>query len=275
MRENKTCPNTGWQQMPTEELDQILQAELEKEHPNEEVVLPILRELEEKEKGIPVEKTPEVLEILEKLSKHNTSSKQSIHKRRWLAGIAAAVAIVCIVVMSVAPTTRAESLLDVLFRWTSSVFEFFTPEQDASNPPVEIVFETDNPGLQQLYDKVTELGVTEPVVPMWLPEGVVLSKLKEMPMAGGTRVFCKFENSTNDISFTYRISSDISAKIEKEESGVELFESGEIGHFVVENEDTLSVTWTVDGVECVMNANVPKEDVYTIIKSIYRSELPQ
>lgn len=275
MRENKTCPNTGWQQMPTEELDQILQAELEKEHPNEEVVLPILRELEEREKDIPVETTPEVLEILEKLSKHNTSSKQSIHKRRWLAGIAAAAAVVCIVIMSVSPTVRAASFWDVLFRWTSSVFEFFTPEQDASNPPVEIVFETDNPGLQQLYDKVTELGVTELVVPMWLPEGFTLSELKEMPMAGGTRVHGKFGNASNTVLITYRLSTDISPKVEKEETGVEVFDVGETYHFIVENIDSLSVTWTVDGVECVMNTDVRKEDIYSIIKSIYRSELTE
>ena len=239
MRENKTCPYQGWQQMPTEQLDQILQAELEKEHPNEEVVLPILRELEEREKDIPVEKTPEVLAILNKLSKHETSSKQSIHKRRWFAGIAAAAAVVCIVVMSMAPTARAESLLDVLFRWTSSVFEFFTPEQDASNPPVEIVFETDNPGLQQLYDKVTELGVTELVVPMWLPEGFVLSETKELPTPGGIRVFGKFENGSNLVLITYRISTDISVKVEKKETGVELFEFGNVDYFIVENNDSL------------------------------------
>lgn len=273
MRENKTCPNTGWQQMPTEELEQILQAELAKEHPNEEVVLPILHELEEREKDIPVEKTPEVLEILEKLSKHNTPSKQSIHKRRWFAGIAAAAAVVCIVIMSVSPTVRAESLFDILFRWTSSVFEFFTPEQDASNPPVEIVFETDNPGLQQLYDKVTELGVTELVVPMWLPEGFVLSELQEIPMAGGARVLGIFNDGDNDISVTYRVSTDISAKVEKKETGVELFEAGEVSHFIVANKDSSSVTWTVDGVECLLNANIAQEDLYTIIKSIYRSEL--
>lgn len=273
MRENKTCPNRGWQQMPTEELDQILQAELEKEHPNEEVVLPILHELEEREKDISVENTPEVLAILNKLSKHNTSSKQSIHKRRWLAGIAAAAAVICIVIMSVSPTVRAESLLDALFRWTSSVFEFFTPEQDASNPPVEIIFETDNPGLQQLYDKVTELGVTELVVPMWLPEEFTLSEMKQSPLPGRTSVFGKFETGSNEILITYRISKDISAKIEKEETGVELFEFRKIDHFIVENEGTLSVTWTVDGVECIMNADVSKEDIYTIIKSIYRGEL--
>ena len=275
MRENKTCPNTGWKQMPTEELDQVLQAELVKEHPNEEVVLPILRELEEREKDIPVETTPEVLEILEKLSKHNTSSKQSIHKRKWLAGIAAAAAIVCIVIMSISPTAQAESLFDVLVRWTSSIFEFIDPDKNESYPIANRDFTTDNPGLQQLYDKVTELGATESVVPTWLPEGFVLVKLKETPVAGGTRVLCKFENSTNDISFTYRISTDISPKVEKEETSVEVFEAGKVSHFIVENDDTLSVTWTVDGLDCVMNANVSKEHIYSIIKSIYRSELTQ
>lgn len=273
MRENKTCPQQGWQQMPTEELEQILQAELAKEHPNEEVVLPILHELEEREKDIPVEKTPEVLEILEKLSKHNTPSKQSIHKRRWLAGIAAAAAVVCIVVMTMTPTARAESLFDILVRWTSSVFEFFTPEQDASNPPVEVVFETDNPGLQQLYDKVTELGVTELVVPMWLPEEFELLELQVSPAPGGTRVHGEFKNGDNNFSITYRISADISVKFEKEETGIEVYEAGEANHFIMDNDEYLSVTWSVDGVECLLSTNIVKGDLYTIIKSIYRSEL--
>ncbi len=273
MRENKTCPNKGWQQMPTEELDQILQAELQKEHPNEEVVLPILRELEEREKDIPVERTPEILAIQEKLSKHDTSSKQSIHKRRWLAGIAAAVAVICIVIMVSSPTVQAESILDRLFRWTNSIFEFIDP--DKSYPDANNDFVTDNPGLQQLYDKVTELGVTESVVPMWLPKGFILLDMKASPAPGGTRVFVEFESGSDAVSITYRISTDISSQIEKEEAGVELFEFGDVGHFIVENDESLSVTWTVNGVECLMNANVPKEDIYTIIKSIYRSELTQ
>ena len=271
MRENKTCPNQGWKQMPTEELDKILQAELEKEHPNEEVVLPILHELEEREKDIPVEKTPEVLAILDKISKHETSSKQSIHKRRWLAGIAAAAAVVCIVVITMVPTVRAESLFDILFRWTSSIFEFIDP--DNRYPSADGDFVTDNPGLQQLYDKVTELGVTEKVVPMWLPEGFVLTELQEIPMAGGIKVHGEFKNGDNNISITYRISADISVKFEKEEAGIEVFEAGQANHFIMDNDEYFSVTWSVDGVECLINANIAKEDLYTIIKSIYRSEL--
>ena len=271
MRESKTCPNKGWQQMPTQELDQILQAELQKAHPDEEVVLPILHELEEREKDIPVKKTPEVLAIQSKLSKHNTSSKQSIHKRRWLAGIAAAAAVICIVIMVSTPTAQAESILDILFRWTNSIFEFIDPNK--SYPDADGDFVTDNPGLQQLYDKVTELGVTKDVVPMWLPGDFTLSYLKDSPMPGGTKVFCNFENGTDDISITYRITEETSATVEKEETGIEMFEFKKIVHFIVDNEGALSVTWTVDGVECLLNANVSKEDLYSIIKSIYRSEL--
>lgn len=273
MRENKSCPYQGWQQMSTEELDRILQAELEKEHPDEEVVLPILRTLEEREKDYPVEKTPEVLTILNKLSKHETSSTQSTYKRRWIAGVAALAAVVCLVVLAMPRAVGAESFLDAFFRWTCSVFEFFTPEQDITNPPVEVVFDTDNPGLQKLYDKMSELGVTEMVVPMWLPEGFVLSELKTFPGSSGNKVFCKFDNGSDAVLITYRISMDITGKVEKKETGVEMFEIGEVSHFIVNNADGLSATWKVDGVECLLNANIAKEDFYTIIKSIYRSEL--
>lgn len=275
MRENKTCPYQGWQQMSTEELDRILQAELEKEHPDQEVVLPILHELEKREKDIPVEKTPEVLALLNKLSKHETSSKQSIYKRRWITAVVAAAAIICIVVISAIPTAHAESFFDRLSRWTSSVFEFLNPDENKSYPNASSDFATDNPGLQQLYDKVTELGVTELVVPTWLPKGFELSDFTVSPILNGNKVHAEFAGLNDMILVTYRISADISAKVEKEETGVELFECNKVGHFIVENEGSISATWTVDGVECVINANVPKEDICTIIKSIYRSELSE
>ena len=273
MRENKTCPYEGWQQLPTQELDQILQAELEKDHPSQEVVLPILQIIEEREKGFPVEKTPEVLAVLDKLSKHEAPTKQPHNRRPWIAGIAALAAVVCIVVMALPRTVGAESIFDVLFRWTGSIFEFFTPEQDATNPPVGFVFETDNPGLQQLYDKVTELGINDPVVPMWLPDDFTLTELKELPVAGGTKVYGRFENGNQFVAFTYLLSTGITAAVEKEETGVELFDSGGINHFLVENVDNSSATWTLNGVKCLLNTNIAKDSLKSVIKTIYRSEL--
>lgn len=274
MREIKTCPNQEWELLATEDLDQLLQEELEKDQPNEEEVLPILRILEEREKDYPVEETPEVLAMLGKLNNSTTPSKQPKKRRGWVAGIATVAAAACIVVMALPRTVGAESILDVLFRWTSSVFEFFSPEQDATNPPVEYIFETDNSGLQQLYDKVKELGVTESVVPMWLPEGLELQSLKEYVLRdNGYKVNAAFNGNGKVITISYRISSDVTTKFEKEESAVELFDYADTSHFILENDGNLSVTWTIGGVECVMNTNIAKEDIYAIIISIYRRPL--
>ena len=274
MREIKTCPDQEWEKLPTEELDQILQAELEKEQPDEKVVLPMLRILEEREKDYPVEKSPEVLAMLEKLNKRNTSSKQSKNKRRWIGGIAALAAVACIVVMALPRTVGAESLFDVLFRWTKSIFEFADPEQTESYPEEDNSFKTDHPGLQQLYDKVTEHGVTDPVVPMWIPEDLELVNLKVAPMRdGGYKVIAVFKGNERAISFSYRISSDVTMKVEKEDTAVEVYDYADVSHFVLENDGNLSVTWTIDGVEGLMNTNIAKEEIYTIIKSIYRRPL--
>lgn len=271
MRENKTCLDQGWSQLPTEELDQVLQAELEKDHPNEEVVLPILNELEEREKDYPVERTPEVLTILDQYSKHETTSKHSKYRRGWIAGIAALAAVVCIVVMAIPRTVGAESIFDVLFRWTDSFFEFVDIDKDKNKLQIGSGFVTSNSGLQQLYDKVTELGVSASVVPMWLPDGLNLSELKEMHTSDGKKVFCKFEKRSIGVTITYRISNEITTVFEKENTGVEVFEFSGVNHFIVDNGDNYSVMWMIDGAECSIFADVSKEDVYKVIKSIYRS----
>ncbi|MBR4290661.1 MAG: DUF4367 domain-containing protein [Oscillospiraceae bacterium] len=274
MRESKTCPDQEWKQLPTDELDHILQAELEKKYPNEEVVLPILQILEEREKDYPVEETPEVLALLGRLSEHKTSPKQSKSKRRWITGIAAVAAAACIVVMAVPRTAGAESVFDILSRWTSEVFEFFTPDRDKKDPPVEYLFETDNNGLQQLYDKVVELGITEPVVPMWLPKGFELLNLKVTPLRDdGYKVIAVFNGNEKRATISYRISRDLAMKFEKEETAVEEFDSGGITHFVLENDDNLSITWTIEGVEGTILTDTNKENIYDIIKSIYRRPL--
>lgn len=276
MREMKACPDQEWKQLPTEELDRILQAELEKKYPNEEVVLPVLRILEDRERDYPVEQTPEVLPLLDKLSEHKPSTKQipSRCKCRWISAIAAVAAVACIVVMALPRTVGAESIFDVLFRWTSEAFEFFTPERDAKNPPVEYLFETDNSGLQQLYNKVTELGVTEPVVPMWLPEGFELVNLKVNSLLNdGYKVNAVFRGNGKSIVVIYTISRDVITKFEKEETAVEVLDAGNISHFIMDNDKNLSANWTIEGVECSIVTDLSKENLYNMIKSIYRRPL--
>lgn len=275
MTERKPCPGEKWEQMPTEELDRVLQAELRKEHPDENVVLPILRTLELRETGKPEESSPDLHATTEQFSKHDTYTGRNDHRRAWITGIAALAAVACIVVMALPKTVGADSILDVLYRWTSGIFEFIDPDNEESKPKIDGEFSANNPGLYQLHDKLAELGVTKTVVPTWLPEGFVLTELNELLLSGGTRVHGQFQDGSAVILLTYRITADLSPQVEKDDLGIEVFDVGGVAYFIVENESNFSVTWTVEGVECLLNANVAKEELHAIIKSIYRSELPQ
>ena len=53
------------------------------------------------------------------------------------------------------------------------MFAFFSPDEP-TQAIEEYEFRTEHPGLQEVYDAVAGLGVTEPVVPMWIPEGYTL-----------------------------------------------------------------------------------------------------
>ena len=274
MKENKAFLHEAWSEMSTAQLDEALQQELQKENPEAEVVLGIMRVIQDREADYPVEFTEEVSAAWEEYKEKTVPPKKHTRMRTWLVSVAAAAAVICVVVMAIPQTVGAESIFDVFFRWTESVFEFFTPGQDKPKPSTEYVFQTDNPGLQQVYDKVTELGVTEPVVPMWVPEGYVLTELKITQIANVNKVSALLQLNGDAVLLSYRVSADIlTSQHEKEESAVEAYEFFEVCHFIMDNDKNISVTWTVDGAECSISTDLERKDVYNMIRSIYMGEL--
>ena len=103
--------------MPTAQLDQMLQEELEKEKPDGNAVRMILRVLREREKDVPVEITPEVQEAWEKY-RRNTASLDSRKGRRrfsiWLIRMGSLAAILSLVIFSVPQEAEAESFFEKL-----------------------------------------------------------------------------------------------------------------------------------------------------------------
>lgn len=273
MRENKTCLCKEFAEMSTAQLDEKLQQELQKEEPEAEVVLGILGVLEEREADAPVVITQEISDAWETYRERTAPKKKTARKRIWLAGVAAA-AVICMVILAIPQRVGAESIFDVFFRWTESIFEFFSPDENKPKPPAEYVFQTEHPGLQQIYDEVTALGVTKPIVPMWVPEDCALKELKVIRMPDGNKVHVVLQSDGNAIILAYRISENIIAsKFEKEDPAVETYECAEVQHFIMENDENISVTWTVGGAECSISTDLEKEDIYKLIKSIYKGGL--
>ena len=161
------------EQMSTEQLDEMLQHELEKESVDESAVHLIMEVLEKRDQDMPVEINPQVAAAWERYQTHTpVQHRPKLSFRNWSVRIAAAAAVVIVLAFAVPQSAEAEGVWERLFRWTDSIFEFFVPGDEMAAQ--EYIFQTDNPGLQQVYDTVTAMGITDPVVPMWLPEGYEL-----------------------------------------------------------------------------------------------------
>ena len=270
MRENMTCLRKELEERSTEQLDNMLQTELQKEQPDENTVLPILQILEDREGGRPVEIGVSARAAWDRFTGSIARANPRKSPLKWISGVAAAAAVVCLALLVIPNNAEADTLFNRLVRITDSVFQFFDPDRNPGDIQREFVFETDNPGLQQLHDKLIELCVTEPVVPMWLPDGYELTELKTVSMSGYEKVAAIFSNGAKTIVIQYNLTEETTAtQYEIKNKQVGVYESSGIYHTIVENETNLSAVWEMKGVECLMVADLEKEVLYEVIDSIY------
>ena len=262
------------EQMPTDQLDQMLQYELEKRPVDEAAVRLIMGVLEEREQDVPVEMNDRIEAAW---AKYQAQIPLRGRSRFFLPGwitraVAAAVAVVILIFLVMPQDVEAESFWERLNRWTDSVFEFFAPG-DTTRIAEDYVFRTDNPGLQQVYDTVTALGVTGPVVPMWLPDGFELVECKVTDTPSKTFVYACFSNGLNKATLDIAICSTQSLRqYSKDETNAVTCEMLGVVHNILHNENWWTAVWTKEQLECAIAIDCQEETLYKILKSIYTME---
>lgn len=257
------------EQMSTEQLDEMLQAELRKDPANGPAVRMILSVLKDREADDPVELTPEMEDAWENY-KASTAAPQQRPSWRGsrMMKVASTVLVLFVLISALSQTAAAERFFGRLARWTDSIFELFTPGEDQA--VAEYVFKTDHPGLQEVYDTLAELGVTEPVVPTWLPDGNDLNECKIYETPSKTKVYASFGLGSNSIVLTYSIyDTNVPAKYQKDKTEVEIVEIGGNIHSLIRNNDLLVGIWIRDNVECSISIDCQEDEFHSILKSIY------
>lgn len=260
------------EQMSTEQLDEMLQHELEKEPVDESAVRLIMEVLEKRDQNEPIEINPQVAVAWENYQTHAPGqSRPKFPFRSWPVRIAAAVAVVIALALAVPQNAEAEGFWERLSRWTESIFEFFAPGDEMAEQ--EYVFQADNPGLQQVYDAVTALGVTDPVVPMWLPEGYELVECEISKLPTKTVIYARFKDGIGTISLDFAIrKAESPRQYSKDEDNVKTREIADIDHTILHNEEWWTAAWTRDRLECAIAIDCHEETLYKILKSIYTME---
>ncbi len=252
---------TNWESMSSQELKERLKTELAPDAPDRETVMAIMDELEKRE---PVKEIPvEVLAQWEAI-KTGKKAKPTRWKPVWKAAIAAVLAIA---LLGIVPTAMGKgNIFQAISRWTKDLFCFGETES------TEFVLQTDHPGLQELYDTVTELGVTENVVPTWLPEGYETQTIEQVSSPNRITICGIFTNGTKDIQISISIRNEQTEReYQKDDATVEILEYAGIKTYVITNNERYCAMWQRNNVEATISVDA-KEDLYKIIDSIYWSE---
>lgn len=266
---NNTSLRETLEKISTSQLDVMLRAELEKEPPDEYAVRLILKVLREREADYPVETNAQI-DRAWKEYEHKTKPKGTGLGHRFLK--AAVVLIVIGVLMFALPQeVKARSIFDRIAAWTDSIFELFSPGTDKIQ--TEYVFQTDHPGLQELYNTVTGLGVTVPVVPMWMEDRYVLAKCEVVESPICTKVHAVFLDKDIESVFNiYIYSQNVEREYHKNYPDAEQFERNGVFHNIFLNEGLWTVVWTKGNVECSIFIDCQEDVLHKMIKSIYTME---
>ena len=261
------------EQISTQQLDQMLQEELEKEDCDPVEVKAILAVLRSREESISDEISDTAKLAWQKYQSHiKERADKPMRKPKWILRAACVAVLLGALMITVSYEAQAGGFLERLVQWTVSVIEFFNPQSDEPDEQ-EYVFETDHPGLQQVYDAVTKLGVTDPVVPMWLPEGYSIIVCREMKSEKKTTLITVFQNEEKVMNYNLAVYSEKAPnRYQKDETGVQAIEIKGIDHFIVKNTDAWVVVWTKDNIECSISVDCQEDELHKILRSVYDKE---
>lgn len=304
MSERNKLPQQGYSKfdtMSTDALEEILRLDAqlpEGETPDSDAILYIMEVLAQREKENESEHAPDVEAAWRSFNQHYrpytedaaslyedtdinseidpretvkdiqdaplTTAVRPRRKRRgtgFRMGFAAMIAVVVLFAGTATASALGYDLWDALAKWTGEVFGF-SAEQEES--PVK-------KQLNQLRHALEERGITENVLPTYLPEGYEVVNTKSQVKEEYVKFDCLLSDGNSSIILNYivHLSDDFGYAFEKNLTDPVLYEIGGITHYIMSNMDSCSAVWVNDDVECNIHGIKDVGEMKKIIDSIY------
>lgn len=272
MEDNRIDLRLKLEQMTTPELTERLQMETEKEIPDDDLVLLILDILEERDADKPVElghKSQAAWSNYQ--AKARARARKSVIRLNWIAKAASFVLIIGVLAAAFLPQqATAGNFWKILTSWTDDLFRYENIGTEETTPK-EYVFETDNPGLQQVYEAVVEkLGITEPVVVKWLPGKPELEELLFYETPAMNSVYARLVDGESETILVFdKMEIDLSPQYDKVEAQVEKYELNGVTHNYLRNGGMWLISWTKHNIKCSIIIDCQEDVLKQIIRSIY------
>lgn len=184
--------------------------------------------------------------------------------------ISVAAAIFVVIIGSVTAKALGYDIWDAVIVWTKDTFGFETtvnepkPSEYVKQIPEELV---------ELKNLMTEHGLSDELIPGYIPEGYKMSNLEYDNLGDADTIFCQLSNGANDIMLIYSIHSgnSNSFQLEKDALSPEKYESGGTTYYLMSNMDDYFVSWLTGNVECTILGIPSHDEALKMITSLNQS----
>lgn len=275
MLDNELILRRELKAVPSEQLRVILHAETGKDVPDDDLILTILHILEDRDPD-EIEPASAREEAAWKLFRKRVKARKRRPRLVWrsLSSAAVLLLVVGLLMVTIPSQAEADSWWDRIARWTDDFFGFFRDEEEETFNLEDYEFRTDNPGLQQVYDAVVEMGVTEPVVPMWLPEGYELLDIVTDTTHEFKAIVAMLADSKKTIIYQMAVlSTDVSGQYMKDQTPVMIVEKYNTAYNIMKNNNIWVIAWTRNNIECSLFVDCQEDVLHEILDSIYKRRI--
>lgn len=190
---------------------------------------------------------------------------------RTIKSIISVAAVLCVILAgSVTAKALGYDIWDAVIVWTKDTFGFETTVNEPKPTPyVKQIPEE----LDELKNLMTEHGLSNKLIPGYIPEGYKLANLEYSDLGDADTIFCHLSNGSNDIMLIYSMYSgdSTSFQLEKDALSPEKYESGGTTYYIMSNMDDYLVTWLSDNVECTILGIPSHDEALKMITSLNQS----
>ena len=120
-----------------------------------------------------------------------------------------------------------------------------------------------------MQDALDQNGITEEIIPTWLPAGYVFSDINVVSTPREISVLAKFEKTDEKLIISIRQTIGIPAnQIEKSEDLLEVYTVNGVDYYIFSNNASLQAAWSIDEFECLITGKIKLEEMKAMIDSI-------
>lgn len=211
---------------------------------------------------------------------HAAPQRKRQRGTRRLVRLAVIAAVMTVFLFATSATAYAlgYDLWGAFIQWTKETFSFVSPAISESDAETNWVSNLSEGEYATLQDALTAYGVTESLVPTWIPDNFAMQTLSVSENAKpGCVVFyttfsCQDKWLTVQINMYHSFDNMDYTIWQKDEAEITSIDSNGHTFYMVENAGRWSATWTDDLFECNITGDVTSEELVKIIESIYEKD---